>query len=254
MLKSEINNTNASNVMSDVSLLNKIKGVQSTSMLSWAMSLRLMLMRKSANKGKTLRSKSRGEVRDMRCDLAGIFAEVMILLHLMNGGGSVASITHIQENLFHKDINARPNGEADILAYDDANETVWIDAKSYSIMRPYQTNTIKVNVEKNHKLVKAGCEHLIFCAARPFSSICIFTGLVPIEDIPKLQGCQHVQRDHSHNDYYSIPPASLLKYGAEMTRALYYEPQHNIEEVERIALKSSRFDHFIKRKFPKIDW
>lgn len=240
--------------MNDIEITRGIEGFQKVPMIAWVISLRLMLMRKSANKGKTLKSKSRGEVRDMRCDLAGIFTEVMVLLHLDRMGGSTASTKHIQKNLYHSDIRTLPDGEADILLEDSQGATVWVDAKSYSVMRPYQRDTIKVNAEKNDKLIKAGCEHLLFCAARPFSSKCYFTNLVPIHSIPQIKGCQLVKKDESHNDYYSIEPASLLKYGAEITRDLYYEQQYNIPEIERIALGSRRFSQFIKQKFPHMDW
>ena len=240
--------------MSDLQVLKELTGMKQPRISTWAISLRLMMNRKAVNKGKVDPRKSRGEHRDMRCDLIGIFVEVMALMHLKDTpGASQEAIDFIQESLLHGDIRTRPDGEADFLLNINSAERTYADAKSYSVMKPYQTDTIKVNVEKQAKLLNTGCEYILFGLTRPFSTSSYFTGLVPMRYI----GCkpwEHVKRDNKFNDYYSVRPDQFLKHGAELITDLYNAPQYNINDVEHLAFNSTEFDDYISHEFPKLRW
>lgn len=239
--------------MGDTNILESISGFCDVPIIAWAISLRIMLNRQRYNRGKVDPRKSRGRIRDMRCDLVGVFSEVLIMLHLMKNNATGIAIDHAQSNLLHTDIRSRPNGEADFLLLNEGKQH-WVDSKSYSIMRPHQRDTIKVNAQKNIKLKSFGCDHIILCVTRPFSQKAYVTGLIPLESISNDCGWKYVSKEQSFNDYYSITPGAFLKYGADIVRDLYYEPQHSIDQVETLALNSREFDEYMSDNFPMIRW
>lgn len=240
--------------MSDLKTLNGMAGLQDSRISAWAISLRMMHKRKQANRNKVDPRKSRGEHRDMRCDLVGIYLEVMAMMHLSEDPEAThVSVEYAQNGLLHDDIRKRPDGEPDFVLYDTWLEKTYADAKSYSVMRPYQSDSVKVNVQKLIKLKNYGCEHILFGFTRPFSTKSYFTGLVPIDMIGS-KPWEYVSKPNSFNDYYSLAPSRFLKHGAELLTDLYNTTQYNIQEVERLAFESSEFNEFVSKKYPNIRW
>jgi len=154
--------------------------------------------------------------------------------------------------LLHHNITER--GVDPDLLLKQGDKTKWIDVKSYSIMRPFQTQTINVNQMKSMELHKFGCHDLIFCFARPWSKKVYFSGLVPMASMSRKNGWKLVERPQSFNNHYSIKPERFLKYGAEIVRDLYYENQYSVDQVEELSFNTPDFDEALKRKYPKMKW
>ncbi len=239
--------------MNDFKILEEINGFRDVPMSAWSIALRLMILRQKANQGSTDPYKSRGLVRDMRCHLLGLFSEVMVLFHLHERGASSHAIEYAQKNLYYPDIGKHSSEKGDFFLK-GADKDIYVDAKSYAVMRPYQEHTINVNVEKTNKLTMAGCEHLIFCFARPFSRICYFTKCVPIEGLSKSKQWDYIKMPQRFNDYYAIKPNDFLKYSASRMERLYCVHQHNIVDVESLAWDSAEFHTAVSRRFPHIRW